>query len=88
MIVMRKHLHRRTFLKGMGAVVALPMLDAMTPAFAAPARLAKAPTRLAFTYVPNGIVMADWTPKMAARALPRRHARAVRALPEERQRAR
>jgi hypothetical protein len=67
MIVTRKHLHRRTFLKGMGAVVALPMLDAMTPAFAAPARLAKAPTRLAFTYVPNGIVMADWTPAAVGR---------------------
>ena len=38
MIVTRKHLHRRTFLKGMGAVVALPVLDAMTPAFAAAAR--------------------------------------------------
>jgi Protein of unknown function (DUF1552) len=62
MIVTRKHLPRRTFLKGMGAVVALPMLDAMTPAFAGPARLAKAPVRLAFTYVPNGIVMGDWTP--------------------------
>jgi len=65
MIVTRKHLHRRTFLKGMGAVVALPMLDAMTPAFAAAAGAAKAPVRLAFTYVPNGIVMADWTPKGA-----------------------
>ena len=68
MIVTRKHLPRRTFLKGMGAVVALPVLDAMTPAFAASARLAKAPVRLAFTYVPNGIVMADWTPKAAGRA--------------------
>jgi hypothetical protein len=47
----------------MGAAIALPMLDAMSPAFAAPARAAKAPLRLAFTYVPNGIVMADWTPK-------------------------
>src|SRR5262245_26809575 len=63
MIVTRKHLHRRTFLKGMGAVVALPVLDAMTPAFASTLRTAKAPLRLAFTYVPNGIVMADWTPK-------------------------
>jgi hypothetical protein len=35
MIVTRKHLHRRTFLKGMGAAMALPMLDAMTPALAA-----------------------------------------------------
>jgi len=63
MIVTRKHLPRRTFLKGMGAVVALPVLDAMTPAFAAPARLRKSSLRLAFTYVPNGVVMADWTPK-------------------------
>jgi Protein of unknown function (DUF1552) len=59
MIVTRKHLHRRSFLKGMGAVVALPVLDAMTPALA---RAAQAPVRLAFTYVPNGIVMSDWTP--------------------------
>jgi hypothetical protein len=63
MIVMRKHLPRRTFLKGMGAAVALPMLDAMTPAFARAAALPKAPLRLAFTYVPNGVTMADWTPK-------------------------
>ena len=43
MIVTRKHLPRRTFLKGMGAVVALPVLDAMTPAFAQRAQRAKAP---------------------------------------------
>ena len=54
MIVTGKHLPRRTFLKGLGAAVALPMLDAMTPAFAAPA-LKQAPTRLAFTYIPNGV---------------------------------
>jgi hypothetical protein len=64
MIVTRKHLHRRTFLRGMGAVIALPVLDAMTPAFAAATRVAtKSPLRLAFTYVPNGITMVDWTPK-------------------------
>jgi hypothetical protein len=68
MIVTRKQLHRRTFLRGMGAAIALPMLDAMTPAFAAPARLGKSPLRLAFTYVPNGITMAEWTPKAAGRA--------------------
>ena len=64
MIVMGKHLPRRTFLRGMGAMVALPVLDAMTPAFAAPA-MRKAPLRMAFTYVPNGITMAEWTPKVA-----------------------
>jgi Protein of unknown function (DUF1552) len=67
MIVMRKHLHRRTFLKGMGAAIALPMLDAMTPAFALPGQAARRPLRLVFTYVPNGIAMADWTPKAAGR---------------------
>jgi hypothetical protein len=49
----------------MGAVIALPALDAMTPAFAS--GFGSAPVRgginrLAFTYVPNGIMMADWTP--------------------------
>jgi hypothetical protein len=67
MLVTRKQLHRRTFLRGMGAAIALPMLDAMTPAFGAPARLRKPPLRLGFTYVPNGITMADWTPKAAGR---------------------
>jgi hypothetical protein len=55
-----KRLSRRAMLRGMGSAVALPFLDAMSPAFsAAPA----APVRMAFLYVPNGIVMADWTPK-------------------------
>ncbi len=57
---------RRTILKGLGAAVALPWLEAMVPssAFAAAAPGAKAaPTRLAFLYVPNGVNMAEWTPK-------------------------
>src|SRR3954463_16331566 len=62
MIVTRKNLPHRGFLKGMGAVIALPVLDAMTPAFAA-TRLASRAVRLGFTYVPNGITMPDWTPK-------------------------
>ena len=66
MIVTGKHLPRRTFLKGLGAAVALPMLDAMTPAFAAPA-LKQAPTRLAFTYIPNGVTLQAWTPAAAGR---------------------
>jgi hypothetical protein len=49
---------RRTFLRGLGtAAIGLPFLDAMTPAFAA---APKAPTRLAFLYVPNGIDMKHW----------------------------
>ncbi len=60
-----KHLARRTFLRGMGAAVALPFLDAMTPAFAASSRIGSAagPRRMAFVYVPNGIIMKDWTPE-------------------------
>jgi uncharacterized protein DUF1552 len=54
-----KHLSRRTVLRGLGATVALPWLDAMTPALASPGR----PVRLAFTYIPNGVTLADWTPK-------------------------
>ncbi len=56
-----RRLSRRTFLRGAGAALALPFLDAMTPAFAAPV-LRKSPLRMAFTYVPNGIEMADWVP--------------------------
>ncbi len=63
MIVVQKHLPRRTFLKGLGTTIALPMLDAMVPAFAKAASLNKAPVRLAFGYVPNGIEMKEWTPK-------------------------
>jgi hypothetical protein len=62
-MITRKHLARRTFLRGLGTSIALPLLDAMTPAFAAPSKAGtKAPTRMAFVYVPNGIIMQDWTP--------------------------
>ncbi len=64
-ILTRKRLHRRTFLKGVGASLALPLLDAMVPARARAAELAAAsgPIRLGFAYIPNGVIMADWTPK-------------------------
>ncbi len=61
-----KRLDRRTVLKGLGAAVALPWLDAMGPVAAwadTPSAGAKAPNRMAFLYVPNGANMADWTPK-------------------------
>ncbi|MEW6126244.1 MAG: DUF1552 domain-containing protein [Acidobacteriota bacterium] len=68
MIITRKHLPRRIFLKGVGTAIALPMLDAMTPALALPNQMkARTPVRLAFVYVPNGIVMKDWTPKTAGK---------------------
>ena len=53
-------LPRRTFLRGMGTAVALPFLDAMTPAFAAPSSPI---TRVAFVYTANGVIMRDWTPE-------------------------
>lgn len=56
-----KHLSRRTLLQGIGSTIALPMLDAMRPAFAGPAN-AKQVRRMAVVYVPNGIVMNQWTP--------------------------
>ena len=60
-MITRKSLPRRTFLRGMGTAVALPFLDAMVPAFAArPA--GKAPVRMAFVYVPNGMDMRHWNP--------------------------
>jgi hypothetical protein len=63
MIITRKTLGRRTLLRGLGTALALPFFDAMSPALAAPARgNAKAPVRMAFCYVPNGIIMKDWTP--------------------------
>jgi uncharacterized protein DUF1552 len=67
MIITKKRLPRRTFLKGIGVTVALPMLDAMTPALANLSEKVKAPLRLAFTYVPNGIEMKSWTPKGVGR---------------------
>src|ERR1700683_5531840 len=61
MTITKKALPRRTFLRGMGTAVALPFLDAMVPALAA-ATTSKAPVRMAFVYVPNGIIMDGWNP--------------------------
>ncbi len=59
MTITGRALPRRTVLRGMGAAVALPFLDAMTPAFAA----ASTPiTRIAFVYTANGVIMKNWTP--------------------------
>lgn len=57
-----KPLPRRSFLRGLGAAVALPALEAMTPVASAANKVSKAPSRLAFLYVPNGVHMPDWTP--------------------------
>ena len=59
-----KHLSRRMLLRGAGAALALPWLDSMTPALkAAKNTAATSPVRMAFIYVPNGIIPAAWTPK-------------------------
>jgi hypothetical protein len=57
-----KALPRRLFLRGLGTTVALPFLDAMVPARAFGQALAKPPVRLAFLYVPNGVIMDNWNP--------------------------
>ena len=63
MIVTKKHLQRRLFLRGLGTTLALPFLDAMAPAFAAPRLGATKPVvRMGFLYVPNGIIAAGWSP--------------------------
>ena len=59
MIITKKALPRRTFLKGMGVTAALPFLDAMVPALTA---LPAGKERLVFTFIPMGAVMAKWTP--------------------------
>src|SRR5258706_14284243 len=64
-----KRLDRRMFLRGTGAVLALPFLDAMVPAFSR-AAAGTAPCRMAFVYVPNGIVMEQWWPATAPGPLP------------------
>ena len=61
MMIKKLTLPRRTFLRGMGAAVALPLLDAMVPALAATSP--KPVKRLGFVYLPNGAVMQSWTPK-------------------------
>ncbi len=59
---MSRSINRRTVLRGAGAVVALPWLEAMLPQVARGAAPAATPLRLAFLYVPNGMHMPDWTP--------------------------
>ena len=63
MFVTKKHLPRRTFLKGVGVSLALPLLDSMIPARTLLAQTAGKPLpRLGFVYVPHGAIMDKWTP--------------------------
>ena len=61
MIITKKSLDRRTLLRGMGAALALPLLDSMVPALAG-ANAAKPVVRLGFVFHPVGMIMKDWTP--------------------------
>lgn len=61
MFILKKALPRRTFLRGAGASLALPFLDAMIPAFAASGS-AERPLRLGYIYLPVGRIMSNWTP--------------------------
>ena len=64
MIITKKALPRRTILRGLGATIALPFLDAMAPALTATARSAANPVpRLGFFYVPNGMFLPNFHPK-------------------------
>ncbi len=63
MFITKKHLPRRTFLRGVGATLALPLLDAMVPARTLLAKTAASPaSRLGFVYLPHGAIMDKWTP--------------------------
>jgi hypothetical protein len=63
MLITKKHLNRRHLLKGAGAALALPLLDAMLPAMTAYAQTAaKITPRLGFVYVPHGAIMSEYTP--------------------------
>jgi len=68
MFLTRKRLSRRTVLKGAGAAIALPLLDAMVPAATALAATAAVPTRrLGFVYFPHGALQDEWQPKQVGR---------------------
>jgi hypothetical protein len=68
MIVTKMSIPRRTVLRGLGASLALPLLDAMSPAFVPALKGAARPVkRLGVVYVPNGMAMDYWTPKAVGR---------------------
>ncbi|HEY8506913.1 MAG TPA: DUF1552 domain-containing protein, partial [Steroidobacteraceae bacterium] len=68
MFITKKHLSRRTVLRGLGVTMTLPLLDAMVPAATALAKTAAAPApRMGFVYFPHGAVMDRWSPKEVGR---------------------
>ncbi len=70
MIITKRHLPRRTVLRGLGASLALPLLDGMVPALSAQRATAANPVRrLGAIYVPNGVEMRAWIPSATGTAL-------------------
>jgi hypothetical protein len=63
MFITRKAMARRTFLRGVGATVALPLLDAMVPAMTAHAQTAQPVRRFGAIYVPHGKLLSHWVPE-------------------------
>ena len=68
MMIFKKAIHRRTFLKGAGASIALPFLDAMVPALASARDNTEIPRRFSIIYSPNGMNMTEWTPAATGRS--------------------
>ena len=63
MMIFKKHIARRSFLKGLGATIALPLLDGMVPAFAGALDVSKTSAlRVAYVYLPNGMIRDTWQP--------------------------
>jgi len=84
----KKHLPRRTFLKGLGTTIALPVLDAMVPALTSAATsAATSPVRMAFVYFPNGVQVDSWMPKIDSQIspLPQKLPRVLDVLGDHRQ---
>jgi hypothetical protein len=66
MIIFKKEIPRRTFLRGLGVSVALPVLDAMVPALARASEIeSKVPLRIGYVYAPNGIIRDRFRPAIA-----------------------
>ena len=62
-MITKKHIPRRTFLRGLGVTMSLPLLDSMIPAQTPLAKTAANPQiRLGLCYIPHGAVIANWTP--------------------------
>ena len=66
MFITKKHLSRRTFLRGAGVAVALPFLESMVPAQTALRQTAASPkSRFGAVYIPHGSIIGKWKPKTA-----------------------